>query len=175
MDGGPSRVTRVDEAADLPAAAGAYALVLELVRPLAVTLPGRPPVDLEPGWYLYAGSANGPGGIRARVGRHLRGGKTVRWHVDRLTNSAGVAAVAAFPGGSECAVAAALRQSGAPVPAPGFGSTDCRQCPSHLLSLPDDFDADDLDGNLPLAAMARGEPVVTWRRPPVLCYLKPPG
>ena len=33
---------------------------------------------------------------------------------------------------------------------------------------------DDLEGRLPLAAMGAGG-IVTWRRPPVMCYLRPPA
>ncbi|MGC9523845.1 MAG: GIY-YIG nuclease family protein, partial [Anaerolineae bacterium] len=36
------------------------------------------------GTYLYVGSAWGPGGLRARLSRHLRGSPKVRWHVDYL-------------------------------------------------------------------------------------------
>ncbi len=43
-----------------------------------------------------------------------------------------------FPGGGECAIVAALADL--PVPLPGFGSTDCRRCVSHLLSWPDGMD-----------------------------------
>ena len=99
-------------------------------------MPGFP--TLPRGRYLYAGSAHGPGGIRARARRHLRPEKPVHWHVDRLTNAFGVALVIACPGGSECALLARARSMpGAGVPAPGFGATDCRTCPAHLVRLPD--------------------------------------
>jgi len=173
MDSISRELTAVEDAADLPAGGGAYALIIELARQITVTIGKRPPVTLDAGWYLYAGSARGPGGIRARVGRHLRRGKTVRWHVDRLTNSAGVAAVLAFAGGDECAITAALRARGMDAPVPGFGSSDCRRCASHLLALPDGFDTDDLHGTLPLAAMGGGA-IVSWRRPPVTGGPRPP-
>ncbi|MFL5280923.1 MAG: DUF123 domain-containing protein [Rhodopila sp.] len=35
----------------------------------------RPAASLLPGRYLYAGSARGPGGMRARLDRHLRRNK----------------------------------------------------------------------------------------------------
>ncbi|MEO5335910.1 MAG: GIY-YIG nuclease family protein [Magnetospirillum sp. WYHS-4] len=158
----------VEDAEDLPALAGAYLLVFDLLGPVTVALPGRPAATLAEGRYLYAGSAHGSGGIRARVRRHLKGGKTVRWHVDRLTNAAGAAAVIGFPDGDECALAAyALSLPGAVVPAPGFGSSDCRRCPSHLIRVADDWDAE-----TELAARA----AVIWRRPPAVCFwLPPPG
>ena len=41
-------------------------------------------LSLVPGFYLYVGSAQGPGGLRARVGRHARRSKSKRWHIDYL-------------------------------------------------------------------------------------------
>jgi Uri superfamily endonuclease len=118
----------------LPAAAGAYVLAVELPHPLAIRLPGRPEVLLPAGRYLYCGSARGPGGLRARVGRHMRRGKAIRWHIDRLTEAGRVLGAWTVIGGDECALVAAL--AGFPVPIPGFGSSDCRHCPSHLLAWP---------------------------------------
>jgi Uri superfamily endonuclease len=120
---------------DAPSLPGAYVLAVELAAPLPVTLPGKPAAMLRPGRYLYCGSARGPGGIRARLGRHMRNGKAVRWHIDRLTEAGKVLGAWAFPGGSECELAMAL--SGLPVPIPRFGSTDCNRCRSHLLRWPD--------------------------------------
>jgi Uri superfamily endonuclease len=62
-----------------------------------------------------------------------------------LTNAGTVISVIPVPGGTECAiVAAALRLPGVSVPSPGFGSSDCRACPAHLLRLPDSVALDDL-------------------------------
>ncbi|MGE5504370.1 MAG: GIY-YIG nuclease family protein, partial [Actinomycetota bacterium] len=87
------------------------------------------------GRYLYCGSARGPGGLRARVGRHMRKGKVVRWHVDRLTEAGRVVGAWVFEGGDECGLVARLAHL--PVPIPGFGSSDCKVCPSHLLAWPE--------------------------------------
>jgi len=118
----------------LPPDPGAYALVVDLAAAVTVALPGRAVMVLPAGRYVYCGSARGPGGIRARVGRHMRRGKAVRWHIDRLTEAGTVPGVWVFPGGDECALVAAL--AGWPVPLPGFGSSDCPACPSHLLAWP---------------------------------------
>jgi Uri superfamily endonuclease len=163
-------VSQVPEADGLPAAAGAYLLVVDLLRPATLTLSGRAPVVLGEGRYLYAGSARGPGGIRARVGRHLKGAKTIRWHVDRLTNLAGVSAIIAYPGGDECALTDAARAlTGAAIPAPGFGSSDCSACPAHLIAIPDSLEIEALPGLLP-----GPEPAVLWKCPPVACFWRPP-
>ena len=124
---------RVLNPGDLPDASGAYALVLRLARAMRLDIAtlGRP--VLPPGLYLYAGSAWGPGGIRARVGRHLRHPKARVWHIDHLTEAAAVEDVVAFPGARECAIVAAL--PGAGVPVPRFGASDCRRCEAHLLAV----------------------------------------
>ncbi len=124
------------EAHALPAVPGAYLLLVRLATPLALTIGTLPPAILLPGWYLYAGSARGPGGIRARVARHLRRDKRVNWHVDRLTGAAAEIRACAAPGAAECdLVAALLARPGVEAPVAGFGSSDCRTCPSHLLAL----------------------------------------
>ncbi len=121
-------------AAEAPALPGAYLLLIVLPAPLSFTLPQRSAVTLPPGRYLYAGSANGPGGLRARLSRHLREKKKPHWHIDRLTLAGTAPGAWVVPGGGECALVAALAHL--PLPLPGFGSTDCRRCPSHLLAWP---------------------------------------
>jgi Uri superfamily endonuclease len=124
--------------ATLPAEPGAYALRIHLARPARLTVGALGPVRLAAGAYVYAGSAFGPGGIRARVGRHLRAAKRPHWHIDYLTARGRIVEVMAFPDACECDVlAAALAAKGASVPAPGFGATDCRRCRSHLAAWPD--------------------------------------
>ncbi len=120
---------------------GAYLLLIELAAPLSLELAGRPAAVLSPGRYTYAGSAYGPGGLRARIARHLRKDKAQRWHIDRLTAAGEVVAVRAVPGGTECFLLEDMRAlPGSSVPVVGFGSSDCRRCPAHLLRMPEDFD-----------------------------------
>ncbi len=121
----------------VPAAPGAYALEIVLERALDLPVASLGSPRLGPGRYVYLGSAKGPGGLRARVGRHLRADKARRWHVDHLTARAPVSHVVSRPGQSECAlVRALLAHEGVGAPIGGFGSSDCRHCPAHLLSLP---------------------------------------
>ncbi|MGI9382440.1 MAG: GIY-YIG nuclease family protein [Methyloligellaceae bacterium] len=124
----------LDAASKIPSAAGAYALCLELASTLRLALPRLGDPVLTAGWYLYAGSARGPGGLGARIGRHFRRDKPVHWHIDRLTATARLAALP-VPDGQECALIARLIASPAfVVPVPGFGSSDCGRCASHLLA-----------------------------------------
>lgn len=116
-----------------PAERGAYALVLGIEAPLALTW-RKETSHVSSGWYLYAGNANGAGGIRGRLRHHLRPGKAVHWHIDHLTNAASPIHVFTGAGGSECDIVARLSATGAfQAPLAGFGSSDCRHCRSHLL------------------------------------------
>lgn len=122
-------------ASDVPSLPGAYVLVVQTSKPLKVAIAGNPTKRLDAGRYLYCGSAWGPGGLKARVARHMRRGKAIRWHVDRLTEAGTVVGSWIFPGGDECHLAAALARL--PVPIKGFGSSDCASCRSHLFYWPD--------------------------------------
>jgi Uri superfamily endonuclease len=110
---------------------GAYVLAVELFKPIAVSIRNGPPVSLAAGHYLYCG---GPGGLRARIARHMRRGKAIRWHIDNLTEAGRVFGAWTFVGGQECELVAALAHL--PTPVSGFGSSDCRECKSHLLRWP---------------------------------------
>jgi Uri superfamily endonuclease len=118
-----------------PSSRGAYVLLIELPVPVEVALPGKPKTTLGAGRYLYCGSAKGPGGIRARLARHMRIEKSIRWHVDRLTKIGTVIGAWSFPGGDECDLVRTLSHLSFPIR--GFGSTDCRKCQSHLLRCQD--------------------------------------
>jgi len=119
-------------AAGPPADAVTYQLVIHLPRPCRIA-PGRlGEFALAPGWYLYTGSARR--NMVARVRRHLRRDKPLRWHIDWLLERtpAEVAAVR-YSADTECAVNA---RGGGTIPVPGFGASDCRAaCGSHLRYL----------------------------------------
>ncbi len=87
----------------------------------------------------------GTGGLRARLGRHLRGEGKSHWHIDTLRRVARVQDICylAAPWITvgqrlECLWSQALASlPGATVPVPGFGASDCRLgCPAHLVALP---------------------------------------
>jgi Uri superfamily endonuclease len=135
-----SEATWATSAEALPAVPGAYALLVAVAEP--VPLPPRLAATLSAGRYLYVGSARGPGGIRARCARHLRRPKPRRWHVDWLTENAPEIAALALPGGDECGLVDVLRcRPGFSLPVAGFGSSDCRRCPAHLVRLGPGHDA----------------------------------
>ena len=104
---------------------GAYAIAIELADTVTVTLSSWAPIVLPAGRYLYCGSAKGPGGLKARLSRHMRRGKLVRWHVDQLTDRGLVIGSWIFPGGDECKLVQMC--SHLPMPIAEFGSS-CATC-----------------------------------------------
>ena len=121
----------------IPRARGAYIVEIALDRPLAFEA-ARLRGTLPAGRYAYAGSANGPGGLRARIARHLRADKPMHWHADRLTTAGRVTGIAFAERANECGLAQRLAaRPGAMIPLSGFGSSDCRHCRAHLIRLPD--------------------------------------
>jgi Uri superfamily endonuclease len=127
------------DSAPWPRTPGAYALILRAERGLVLDIPRFRGRQLAPGLYVYFGSARGPGGLAARVGRHLRGARRTHWHIDRLLAKGEVVTALVAPGGRECDWRAAVQAADdrVHVPLRGFGSSDCRACPAHLLALPD--------------------------------------
>lgn len=63
---------------------GSYLLLLELAEPLTIIIRKRD-WQLSAGLFVYAGSANGAGGLKARLTRHFRKEKKQHWHIDRIT------------------------------------------------------------------------------------------
>jgi Uri superfamily endonuclease len=120
---------------------GTYVLALWLERAQVIRVGRLGDIVFPAGWYLYAGSALGPGGLAARLARHLARidtGKRAHWHVDYIRERAVWAGAwgRASARRLECEWAGALRgQPGARIVAPGFGASDCR-CPAHLVHLP---------------------------------------
>lgn len=137
----------------IPDRPGAYVLEIALDRPLAFKA-ARLRGTLPPGAYGYAGSACGPGGLRARIARHLKRDKPIHWHADRITVAGHVTGIAFAETAHECDLAARLTAlPGAAIPLAGFGSSDCRRCEAHLVRLPD---------AMPLAAVMTAAPALRY-------------
>ena len=112
---------------------GTYTLLLELETGTTVTFGAAGPRDLEAGYYVYTGSAFGPGGL-SRVDRHRRVARgtnpTRHWHVDYLLGEPSLAWLGAWVSpnrNAECEIARGL--PGRSIT--GIGATDC-DCESHL-------------------------------------------
>jgi len=124
---------------------GGYAIIIKIETNIDLSI-RRHEFSLAEGTYIYSGFALGPGGIEARIGRHIR---TLRktmvnddatigkahWHIDWLLPLSGSYAIVYAESGTrtECLLVDALKKIGFEA-VKGFGSTDCRSaCGGHLL------------------------------------------
>lgn len=126
----------------LPAGPGTYILVLKLPGRTACRVGALGDQRFKPGMYLYVGSAFGPGGLRARLSRHLEMDKTLHWHIDYLRQQADIQEIwfNLDPGRLEHQAARVLAEREAfSEPVPGFGAADC-SCRTHLFFAADQAD-----------------------------------
>ena len=113
---------------------GTYLLLLECSNEAELSIGKLGNMLTKPGYYLYVGSAFGPGGIQARINHHMRIAVRPHWHIDYLRNFAGLVHTWCVYGSRyEHEWAHSLMQSeAATVPLEGFGSSDC-DCAAHLF------------------------------------------
>jgi Uri superfamily endonuclease len=114
---------------------GTYALVMACSSDPKVAVGKLGSLRLQSGFYVYVGSAFGPGGLKARIAHHVKISERPHWHIDYLRPALDLSEIW-FTHDSRhrehqwVEVLAGLR--GATVPISGFGASDCR-CNSHLL------------------------------------------
>ena len=119
----------------LPDAPGTYVVVLRNTGRVGLRVGGLGRIAVAAGYYLYVGSARGPGGLRARVARHLRVSSQPHWHIDYLRQRADPLKVwlLAGPSAQEHHWAGVMDGArGIELAVPRFGASDCR-CASHLF------------------------------------------
>ena len=114
---------------------GTYTLILSSSVDKPINIGKLGTLFLKPGFYVYIGSAFGPGGLKARIKHHFNHSDRPHWHIDYLS-----------PNLSACEIwytydqirrehqwaKIHLQTRGVSLPLPGFGSSDCR-CRSHLF------------------------------------------
>lgn len=149
--------------ATMPAAPSrcvSYQLLIRVARRVRVRVGRLGTFDFPRGNYVYTGSARR--NLEARIARHLSSEKTLRWHVDYLLASGGVAVVGVLRSPDpECEL---NQRVGGQVVVPGFGASDCAcGCGSHLRRLAGAFPA----GPTPTGGATRREDVRRHRPPPV--------
>lgn len=113
---------------------GAYLLLIRLWRDRTLDVGSLGAVRFPRGNYVYIGS--GMGGLGARVERHLRRDKKVKWHIDGFLAVATATGAVLFPSvrRNECALARRVMGFPGATVIIGFGSSDCN-CPGHLVRL----------------------------------------
>jgi Uri superfamily endonuclease len=137
MPSNPPTTLRTQRLNSLQSTPGIYALALRIDVSNTIQIGRLGNFTFSTGDYLYLGSARGPGGIAARIRRHLRDDSETQrhWHIDWLWEIA-------HPTGliwshaintRECEWAIILKPFVSRGPS-RFGASDCR-CEGHLLRL----------------------------------------
>ena len=113
---------------------GTYAIVLQPKAERSIKVGKLGMLKLQTGYYIYVGSAFGPGGLEARIAHHKRKSHRSRWHIDYLRAAAEICEVwySYDPRSREHQWAETLAETKKSTrPFPGFGSSDC-SCLTHL-------------------------------------------
>ena len=114
---------------------GTYALILNSSNHVNILVGKIGGIKLHPGFYVYIGSAFGPGGLLARIRHHKRITQKPRWHIDYLrlfTNLKNVWFTYDSQHREHQWVQLLKDSPGGFVPLKGFGASDCN-CKSHLF------------------------------------------
>jgi sugar fermentation stimulation protein A len=110
---------------------GVYIAVFSLPIEQDITVGRRGRYRFRSGVYFYVGSAQK--NLSARIERHARRQKPLRWHIDYLSVKASMMGAIIVPGlrDRECQLAVEL-EGLYELAVPGFGASDCR-CRGHLF------------------------------------------
>ena len=116
---------------------GCYQLIIEIESDVIMEIGALGECFFTRGRYVYTGSAMK--NLRRRVARHLRREKKRHWHIDHLLADPRAAIIETYlyPSSDrqECLYNRLLLDLGAAAPVPRFGSSDCADCPAHLLKI----------------------------------------
>ncbi|NJP06353.1 MAG: GIY-YIG nuclease family protein [Chloroflexaceae bacterium] len=116
---------------------GTYLLILQMEPPCHQIRIGQlGTYDLEAGFYLYVGSAFGPGGLDARLNHHRQRNKArPHWHIDYLRPHCQLVAIWTVACEQRLETIwcdALMYMPTISIPIPGFGASDSDK-PSHLF------------------------------------------
>ena len=115
---------------------GTYILVLKCNSVSTKKIGRLGKLHLSQGYYLYVGSAHGPGGLYSRVKRHLKiSHKKKHWHIDYIRSKMKVIEIWFSYKKEKLEHDWAMELNRLPfstIPLMGFGSSDCK-CQSHLF------------------------------------------
>lgn len=113
---------------------GTYIAVLKSNKTRTLQIGKYGELAISKGYYVYIGSAFGPGGIKSRLNHHGKISSSPHWHIDYLrTETVFHKAYALYSyEHKECSWASTLAEDSNSVePLKGFGSSDC-SCRTHL-------------------------------------------
>ena len=114
---------------------GTYALIYHCPASFRTVVGKRGPIEVAKGYWIYVGSAFGPGGLKARLRHHLKPAQRPHWHLDYIKADLNPLEIWATADDEKrehawARIVSGLR--GSTCPLTGFGATDCT-CPSHLI------------------------------------------
>ena len=117
---------------------GTYALILHSARPHCAVVGRLGRHFLPTGYWIYVGSAFGPGGLRSRLDHHLHPSSRPHWHLDYIKTAmqpmeAWTTTDAHKREHDWATVLATIDDTTCPIP--GFGASDCN-CAAHLFHMP---------------------------------------
>lgn len=109
---------------------GIYSLIIYLDKPGKIEVGSLGSIEFPIGYYVYTGSALN--NLEARIARHERKGKKLRWHIDYLLQKARIVKMISAKTSErlECRVNRRIQQSAYSY-VKKFGCSDC-SCESHL-------------------------------------------
>ena len=114
---------------------GTYLILMKLPNCLKLNIGKQGLFKLHAGYYVYVGSAMGPGGLSKRINRHLKKTKKKHWHIGYLRPYTDIVQIWTNDSGKklEHEFAQQLhKQEHSKMPVPGFGASDCT-CKTHLF------------------------------------------
>jgi sugar fermentation stimulation protein A len=113
---------------------GVYIAVLYVAKSRAIRVGQLGLLRFRQGVYFYVGSAQR--NMLARLERHSKKEKALRWHVDYLSSKAEMLGAITIAGPRELECQFAKKLGGIfELAVPGFGASDCR-CKGHLFYAP---------------------------------------
>ena len=106
-----------------------YQLLIQVERAIRIRIGQFGEYAFPAGHYCYTGSAKR--NLEARIARHLRKEKKLRWHIDYLLAAPCVTVLdVRLSGAPECELNQSVKGE---ILIPGLGASDCRSgCGSHL-------------------------------------------
>ena len=113
---------------------GTYALILYCAGNARIQIGRLGTMQLQRGYYVYLGSAFGPGGLRARIAHQQKLSSRPHWHIDYLRAHTRLHSAWLVYDGRRHEhhwARAMQKEKGAVIPFSRFGASDCSR-PSHL-------------------------------------------
>lgn len=116
---------------------GCYQLKIKIKKNISIKVGALGICSFAAGNYVYTGSAMKK--MSRRIARHQRKEKKLHWHIDYLLahQEVDLIEIVSYPSliKEECKYNQTLLGKGGKTPVLGFGSSDCRTCPAHLIKV----------------------------------------